>query len=86
MGRPTSPLSYEASFATARNWAGRLVFPPPTSRWLDLTPAPGIYAAYVKLEDGAREGLAYFGSRPTVDGKGDLLEVHLLEFADDIYG
>ena len=50
-------------------------------------PIPGIYAACVRLEDGrARPGVAYFGSRPTVDGQGELLEVFLFDFDEEIYG
>ena len=32
------------------------------------------------------KGIANFGTRPTVDGKGTLLEVHILDFDKDIYG
>ena len=32
------------------------------------------------------EGSAYVGTRPTVDGTEPLLEVHLFDFDQDIYG
>ena len=32
------------------------------------------------------DGIANIGVRPTVDGKEPLLEVHLFDFAGDIYG
>lgn len=32
------------------------------------------------------KGIANFGTRPTVEGKGVLLEVHILDFDKDIYG
>ncbi len=50
-------------------------------------PAVGIYAARIKLQDGRRFiGVAYYGERPTVDGVGELLEVHLFDFSEDLYG
>ncbi len=33
-----------------------------------------------------RQGVANIGTRPTVDGKTESLEVHLFDFNDDIYG
>lgn len=42
----------------------------------------GVYS--VDTEYG--KGIANFGTRPTVDGKGVLLEVHILDFDEDIYG
>jgi riboflavin kinase / FMN adenylyltransferase len=50
-------------------------------------PDIGIYAARVRLADGeVRAGVAYFGSRPSVDGQGELLEVFIFDFTDDLYG
>ncbi len=42
----------------------------------------GVYA--VNTQFG--RGVANFGVRPTVDGKTELLEVHIFDFAKDIYG
>ena len=42
----------------------------------------GVYA--VKTNFG--KGIANYGSRPTVNGSGTLLEVHILNFNQDIYG
>ncbi len=47
------------------------------------TPRDGVWA--VKLDD-AREGVANLGTRPTVDGTGRLLEVHIFGFSGDLYG
>lgn len=52
-------------------------------------PAPryGVYAARVRLADGrVLPAAASLGVRPTVAGTQVLLEAHLLDFAEDIYG
>ena len=46
----------------------------------------GVYAVEVTGLDRTYEGIANIGVRPTVDGKEPLLEVHLYDFDDDIYG
>ncbi|MCW5729446.1 MAG: bifunctional riboflavin kinase/FAD synthetase [Alphaproteobacteria bacterium] len=56
-----------------------------------LQPAFGVYAvrAGIAREDGPvdwRPGVANLGRRPTFDKQDVLLEVHLLDFAGDIYG
>ena len=51
-------------------------------------PKLGIYAVQVKIgkEANVRPGVAYIGSRPTFHKSGVVLEVHLFDFSDDIYG
>lgn len=52
-----------------------------------LIPSPGIYAVRAVLdEDGWRDAVASLGTRPTFDGKRTLLEVHVFDFAGDLYG
>ncbi len=55
-----------------------------------LRPALGVYAVYVGLVDGAKttwhEGVANIGNRPTFGGQGVLLEAHIFDFDQDIYG
>jgi riboflavin kinase/FMN adenylyltransferase len=52
-----------------------------------LIPSPGIYAVRAGLdEDGWRDAVASLGTRPTFDGKRTLLEVHVFDFAGDLYG
>ena len=52
-----------------------------------LRPRLGVYAVRARLPDGAPiDGVANLGERPTVDGKDVRLEVHLFDFAGDIYG
>ncbi len=51
------------------------------------TPVQGVFAVEVfGLEPEPVYGVANVGTRPTVDGTRSLLEVHLFDFSDDIYG
>jgi riboflavin kinase / FMN adenylyltransferase len=50
-------------------------------------PKYGIYAVRVTLDDGSEHpGVASLGVRPTFDPPQELLETHLLDFDDDLYG
>ncbi len=53
-----------------------------------LEPARGVYAVTARLPDGRLvPGVANIGRRPTVaDGMQSRLEVHLFDFAADLYG
>jgi riboflavin kinase/FMN adenylyltransferase len=58
-----------------------------------LRPAAGVYAVRAAIgPDGARpdgawiDGVANFGRRPTFGGSDLKLEVHLFDFAGDLYG
>jgi riboflavin kinase/FMN adenylyltransferase len=55
-----------------------------------LEPALGVYAVRIAIEGQDREawrgGVANLGRRPTFDGKSTLLEVHIFDFDQDIYG
>ena len=58
-----------------------LIYPP------ELIDLPfGVYAANVRYDGEIYKGIANFGVRPTVNGHGTSLEVHLLDFDKDIYG
>ena len=58
-----------------------LVYPP------ELIVLPfGVYAVDVRHGENTYKGIANFGVRPTVNGVGTLLEVHILEFDKEIYG
>jgi riboflavin kinase / FMN adenylyltransferase len=46
----------------------------------------GVYAVEVSGLEGEHRGVANVGVRPTVDGKEPLLEVHLFDFDQNIYG
>ena len=53
-----------------------------------LEPARGVYAVTVRTPDGAtHRGVANIGRRPTVNaGPESRLEVHIFDFAGDLYG
>jgi riboflavin kinase/FMN adenylyltransferase len=46
----------------------------------------GVYAVRVKLGDATYNGVANFGRRPTVQNGAALLEIHLFDFTDNLYG
>lgn len=48
--------------------------------------AHGVYAVIATVDKRRHRAVASFGVRPTVDNGAPLLEVHLLDFADDLYG
>jgi riboflavin kinase / FMN adenylyltransferase len=54
-----------------------------------LRPAFGVYACHVAIDEGGpavwRKAVANIGNRPTVDGTSELLEVHVFDFAGDLY-
>lgn len=50
-------------------------------------PLRGVFCVEVARQDNSRfKGVANVGSRPTVDGLRNVLEVHLLNFNDNLYG
>ncbi len=55
-----------------------------------LRPAPGVYAVRAGLVAGGKtrwlDAVANFGNRPTFGGSDLRLEVHLFDFAGDLYG
>lgn len=52
-----------------------------------VTPVQGVYVVRMYgIEDNALPGVANVGIRPTIGGTRTLLEVHLFDFARDIYG
>jgi riboflavin kinase/FMN adenylyltransferase len=46
----------------------------------------GVYAVRAAFGDEVVDGVASFGRRPTFDNGAPLLEVHLFDFAGDLYG
>ena len=52
-----------------------------------LVPPNGVYAVRVRGIDGEQPlpGVANLGTRPTFEGQGQRLEVHLLDFEGDLY-
>ena len=53
----------------------------------ELLPAPGVYAVRVRVDGGDwLDGVANLGYRPTFNGRTFKVEVHVLDFAADLYG
>ena len=51
------------------------------------SPLRGVFAVHWEGMDGSRyQGLANLGTRPSVNGEGELLEVHLFDCDADLYG
>lgn len=51
------------------------------------SPLRGVFAVQVKSNDGKMHaGVANIGRRPTLNGERMQLEVHIFDFADDVYG
>jgi riboflavin kinase/FMN adenylyltransferase len=67
---------------------GRLLgFPTLNLRLIRPMAVQGVYLVQVKaVAEQLKFGVANVGRRPTVDGKVQLLEVYLLDFAGDCYG
>jgi len=51
-----------------------------------LVPANGVYAVRVLVRDKEYQGMLNIGVRPTVDGTEKTIEVHIIDFNEDIYG
>ena len=51
-----------------------------------LIPPPGIYAVRGVVRSGTYDGALHLGPRPTFRGSPPTIEVHLLDFHEDVYG
>ncbi len=51
-----------------------------------LVPANGVYSARVYLDGDVYQGVANIGTKPTFHGKKRNIEVHVLDFYQDLYG
>jgi riboflavin kinase / FMN adenylyltransferase len=82
------PYTIEGRVAQGRRLGRTIGFPTanlPLRR--RVSPLRGVYA--VRARHPGREawpGMANVGTRPTVAGEGTLLEIHLFDFAGDLYG
>lgn len=50
------------------------------------TPAHGVYVTMTTVDGERIPSVTNIGTRPTVDGKGVVLETHILDFNSDVYG
>lgn len=58
----------------------------PTEKF-KIIPAEGIYVVYVYIDGQRHQGMLYIGKRPTMANAHDVsIEVHILDFDEDIYG
>jgi len=54
---------------------------------LKLVPAGGVYAVIAEIQGHKYPGICNIGYRPTLnDGRGQVIETHILDFDSDIYG
>lgn len=51
-----------------------------------IIPKDGVYAVTVRLENNWYDAMMNIGIRPTFDGKQKILEAHIFDFDEDIYG
>ena len=51
-----------------------------------LVPANGVYAVRVLVRDKECKGMLNIGVRPTIDGIEKTIEVHIIDFNEDVYG
>jgi riboflavin kinase/FMN adenylyltransferase len=74
--------------ATGSNRGGRLLGFPTANITLhdELCPKTGIYAVTVEYGSKQYKGVANIGYRPTFDENEFAVEVHILDFNDNIYG
>jgi len=74
--------------ATGRNRGGRLLgFPTANINLQDeLSPKTGVYAVTVECQGRQYKGVANIGYSPTFDDHIFTVEVHILDFDQDIYG
>ncbi|MFO6425351.1 bifunctional riboflavin kinase/FAD synthetase [Motilimonas sp. KMU-193] len=68
---------------------GRTIGVPTANIWLKrlVTPVKGVYAVDIKGAGSATyHGIANIGTRPTLNGERQQLEVHIFDFNGDLYG
>ncbi|MGE4297350.1 MAG: bifunctional riboflavin kinase/FAD synthetase [Desulfovibrionaceae bacterium] len=78
----------QGSVVHGKDRGGRLLGFPTANLELEneLYPDNGVYAVWVQTEDGVRRrGMANIGSNPTFNNKDTTVEVHILDFDQDIY-
>ncbi len=52
----------------------------------ELIPGSGVYAAMASLNGRRRRAMVNIGTRPTFNGRHMTIEVHILDFCDNVYG
>ena len=81
------PFSVTGKVVYGQQLGRQLGFPTANIRLIRRPPLAGVYACHVTRADGSCYGaVANIGTRPTVSGDGVWLEVHLHDFAGELYG
>jgi riboflavin kinase/FMN adenylyltransferase len=81
------PYSIEGIVREGRKLGRELGFPTANLLPGDVQmPSDGVWVVRVAVDGMQYGGVANLGFRPTVDGEAHLLEVHLFDFAQDLYG
>lgn len=83
------PYSFEGPVVQGARRGRDLGFPTANIRILDgekLLPAEGVYAARGWVDGEGIPGLLHLGPRPTFPGDPPTVELHLLDWAGDLYG
>jgi riboflavin kinase/FMN adenylyltransferase len=67
---------------------GRTIGVPTANLWIpkQRLPIAGVYAVKCLLAGKSFNGIANMGIRPTVDGSKPVLEIHIFNFSESIYG
>ena len=92
-------LFEEVSIALGREWeiSGKVIKGDQRAREINfptanimpsdnILPKKGVYCVNALIDNKRYLGISNFGERPTVEGKKLLLETHIFNFNDDIYG
>ncbi len=64
----------------------KIGFPTANLKLLKNSVLKGVFFTKTYIDRKSHYGVTNAGTRPTVDGKNNLLETHLFDFSDDIYG
>ncbi len=51
-----------------------------------IIPLQGVYLVSILLEKGVFYGMMNIGTRPTLSGKNESIEIHIFDFNEDLYG
>ena len=87
-GARVRPLTFEGRVVTGNRIGRTIGFPTANITVSGVEPSLyGIYTTTLILEDGrSYTGVSNVGVKPTVGSDHPLLEVHIFDFVDDIYG
>ena len=82
------PFALEGTVVAGEGIGRSLGFPTANIQPADkqIVPANGVYAVSLILDGVKRIGVANIGNRPTVGGENTVVEVHIVDFSEDIYG